>query len=733
MTVTSPNPAPVEEGEASFTVELAPGYRFSNDAGALISPVKTSEESGAQKFRLTFRTISGDSYFPVLSHPVTLKLAENEGGILHFAEEDEEGVHEKREAEKTVYTDETVVLTGQAIDEKHYSFSGVSQGERFYPADEEGVVRGVFEEGGELSAVLLGVEVAARVGRTRGGSVTEDGEEGYGNDPVRYGQTLHLRARPIEGEATFSGWSRGGSLEEGGELVSKSPSYDFVLGDNSEIFANFTPIDEYTVTIAGRSTPLGSYGAGNTVELPLDDGSFSSPGKSVLGFLESGGARGASAPQVRGADDLAALLARDDFHAFGALFAMPEHDLTLLPVALPESDSAYFTFEGGRLTGLTGSARADRPDLLVIPSRTPDDTVLSEISRAALRDLPSLRALVLPPSVRTVGERALALCSQLETLVLPDTLTALDATALDACPKLSRVLLHETLSKVFDIDFDCALADKYVHLLSSEKYKKRLIVVGGSGCAYGFCSGIIERAYPGYRVVNLGTAANYGLRPLLLILERRARAGDVVLLSPEYRADMYGSPAEAMTLWQAVEVNPDILRDIDLTRCREILSSFTDFLESKRSFLSKGTKKVNNIVYSRASFDEHGDLIAHRPSHISDFESALPDPSILTDEGLAFLADSLAALRQKGAACLFTYPLLSRPPGAGDHAIAAAEEEFSAALLGGVDEQNLTVISTLADSILDADYFYDTRYHATLAGAREHTRRLVEDLRQYLP
>lgn len=598
-------------------------------------------------------------------------------------------------------------------------------------------MRAEFPCDSRIEPVFLGREVAVRISVGLRGSVTE-GDGGERESAVyRYGESLPLRAEFDGRVCRFLGWSRKGYLRDGGELVSKELAYELELLGDSELYANFEAIRQYPLRFSDDSgdSPLSETMYGRGLRLPaVDDGSFRREGYRCVGFTESK----VTVPENLSAKWLLALEAREDFHSFGSMLAMPGRALTLSPVLIPETNPALLRFSesGGSavVLGFSDAGKTARTDLLVLPERAPDGKTVTAIAENAFEGCGELIKADIPAGVKTIGAGAFRGCVSLRSLSLPETLRTLSGDAFDGCAALSRLCIHPTLEKVFDIDYDSALADKYMRLLTTEGEEKRLLLVGGSGCAYGINSGMLEEAFEGYTVVNLGTAVNYGIRPLLSILEARCKKGDVVLFSPEYREEMYGEPSTAMTSWQFLESNYDILRDIDLRKNGNLLSTYVSYLQSKRRFLSSGTKKYNSIVYSRASFDLRGDLIAHRQTGLKPFESHLPDPGILHEKGLSCLREGLTRLREKGVRCLYSFPLLADPGGLSKAEIRQAEESFLHALLPGVgaEEGNLTVISEMENSIAPVSDFYDSMYHATLSGAKRRTERLIRDLTPYL-
>ena len=71
----------------------------------------------------------------------------------------------------------------------------------------------------------------------------------------------------------------------------------------------------------------------------------------------------------------------------------------------------------------------------------------------------------------------------------------------------------------------------------------RIVLVGGSGVAFGADSALMERELPGYTVVNFGMYAALGTTVMLDLSQELIRPGDIVVLIPEQHAQFAGHSA----------------------------------------------------------------------------------------------------------------------------------------------------------------------------------------------
>ena len=255
---------------------------------------------------------------------------------------------------------------------------------------------------------------------------------------------------------------------------------------------------------------------------------------------------------------------------------------------------------------------------------------------------------------------------------------------------------------------------------------KRIIFVGGSNCTFGLNSDMIQERFPDYTVINFSCSAFYGILPLFDMLRANVRAGDIVVLIPEYYNAMYAkSEHESMTNWQYLESNYDILFDINIQNNKNIFRTFTKYLDLKRSYLP-GKKVSSDNIYIRSGFNSAGDLIVYRPGR-GYFGFTVPDEGIITDLGMSRYNQLAKELTERGAECLFSFPPQPNDGFTLDY-IRSQTASFNAKLKASLDSNYCTIISSSADYYFDKYLFFDSKYHLTLEGAVLRTEQLLQDL-----
>lgn len=454
----------------------------------------------------------------------------------------------------------------------------------------------------------------------------------------------------------------------------------------------------------------GRYAPGEAVILPLDDGTLLREGYTPIGFSD-------------GTKD----------YAFGTTILMPQKALSLRVRWVKDAEPEWFSTApaddpaGLRILGFSRAGLTEAPAELNIPAKLNGMPVYT-IAENAFAGCSFLRTVRLPVGLREIGANAFAGCDRLTGLMLPETLTVLAENAFRDCPSLADLRIHASLPRVFDVDYDSALADKYLRLKETEGDAKRIILVGGSGLSFGIECDILKDAFPDCTILNFSTSVYYGIRPLLGYLQNSVHEGDILLFCLEHhKAYMFGEETPEMTNWQYLESCYDMLADLDLRENTILLRSYPKYLQKKREYLQKGKKKYNSPIYSRSSFDRDGDLDIYREAQVKDFGTGWPKLSSLTDTGLAYLHDAMEKLRKAGAVCLLTYPATACREGISKKEIIQNTAAFARKLEAALSDV-CTPITKIEDSYLPESWFHDSMFHMSSDGAAKRTALLRENL-----
>ena len=162
-----------------------------------------------------------------------------------------------------------------------------------------------------------------------------------------------------------------------------------------------------------------------------------------------------------------------------------------------------------------------------------------------------------------------------------------------------------------------ASIDKHRRLSSLESPK--VVLVGGSNLPFGIKSSLIEDSL-GMPVVNMGLHAGLGLNYILSEVEKDIHEGDIVVVSLEYHhflsKTMYnGEDVLAALLF---DVNRDCLQYVKPAQWLALLPNLCLYASKKIINITPKATDEFEALFSRESFNEYGDEVAHygRPSTI---------------------------------------------------------------------------------------------------------------------
>ncbi len=276
--------------------------------------------------------------------------------------------------------------------------------------------------------------------------------------------------------------------------------------------------------------------------------------------------------------------------------------------------------------------------------------------------------------------------------------------------------------------YPAALSDKAALLESVPG--RRIVIIGGSGAAFGTDSELLETLMPSRKAVNFGLYAGLGTACMLELALPSLHEGDIVVFSPELSGQTMSDWFGAETMWQAAEERPDLLARLDVSRWEALLSAFPRYAAQRAGFLIRHEAPDGDGVYTRASFSAHGDIPAglrteNRMPGGYDRNTPLRFDPAWPDEAFVKRVNAFThACEQRGIRVFFRFcPMNEKAFDAGEVERADA---FEARLRERLD---CPVIGSAKRAIMDAGWFFDTNFHLNGAGARLNTILLAEDLK----
>lgn len=259
----------------------------------------------------------------------------------------------------------------------------------------------------------------------------------------------------------------------------------------------------------------------------------------------------------------------------------------------------------------------------------------------------------------------------------------------------------------------------------------RIILVGGSGAAFGVDSALMERELPGYSVVNFGMYAALGTTVMLDLSQPHIREGDIVLLIPEQQEQTLSDWFDPAVMWQGLDGAFDLLRLLPKDKLERLAGAFPAFAGQKFSCFLQGQPLQPQGIYRRDSFDEKGDIsspLCARNEMPGGFDASTPirfDTDMVTEAFARRVRDYAQAVSVAGAVLWYA------PCPMNGAAVENVEniDGFYAALQ---EKLGIPLIGDPHDFILDAGWFYDTNFHPNSSGKTVYTKALIRAVKAML-
>lgn len=267
-----------------------------------------------------------------------------------------------------------------------------------------------------------------------------------------------------------------------------------------------------------------------------------------------------------------------------------------------------------------------------------------------------------------------------------------------------------------------SILDKHARLDALDA--PRLIFTGGSGVALGLDSKLIEEE-TGMPVINMGVNAGFGLRYLVAELSPTLRAGDIVVIVPEYET-FFGSSMEGgqNLLWALQIWGWRAWSHFDLSKgqINTIVSQLPYFMQNR--FMEILPAPIDPI-YNRAAFTERGDFVNHLALPSRTIRPYTIDPEQqLNHDAIALLNDFAQAASGEGARIVLLPPAIARSFYNYEENVRTIDAIFRS--LEAVS--SLTMLAHPAMFVLDDTLFFDTVYHLNQVGRKMRTRLVIQQL-----
>lgn len=273
------------------------------------------------------------------------------------------------------------------------------------------------------------------------------------------------------------------------------------------------------------------------------------------------------------------------------------------------------------------------------------------------------------------------------------------------------------------------LKSKYERL--KETSGKRIVLVGGSGVAFDCDSALMDDFFPSYEIVNFGMYAGLGTKAVMDLSENYIHEGDIVILSPEQSEQTFSDYFNGEYMWQAADGAFGMLRDLKSENFEAMLGNFPRFALEKLNYVMKGQKPQTDSIYQKKSFNTYGDIELNTcrenilPNGYDVNQKVRFTEDVVQLEFMDYMNDWAKRLEKKGAVVWYRYCPVNKLS-VEDMDELAAYDVFLRQKL------DFPVIGNPENSLMEAEWFFDTNFHLNQPGKEVNTVQLIRDMKAML-
>ena len=273
------------------------------------------------------------------------------------------------------------------------------------------------------------------------------------------------------------------------------------------------------------------------------------------------------------------------------------------------------------------------------------------------------------------------------------------------------------------------LKSKYERL--KETPGQRIVLVGGSGVAFDCDSALMDDFFPSYEIVNFGMYAGLGTKAVMDLSENYIHEGDIVILSPEQSEQTFSDYFNGEYMWQAADGAFGMLRDLKSENFEAMLGNFPRFALEKLNYVMKGQKPQTDSIYQKKSFNTYGDIELDTcrenilPNGYDVNQKVRFTENVVQPEFMDYMNDWAKRLEKKGAVVWYRYCPVNKLS-VEDMDDLAAYDVFLRQKL------DFPVIGNPENSLMEAEWFFDTNFHLNQPGKEVNTVQLIRDMKAML-
>lgn len=298
---------------------------------------------------------------------------------------------------------------------------------------------------------------------------------------------------------------------------------------------------------------------------------------------------------------------------------------------------------------------------------------------------------------------------------------------------LSRFLLFVGLMALLMCSLALIPLNKDNYLLEQENKNgllqqissPRIILLGGSNCAFGYDSKMLSDSTC-LPVINMGLHAGLGLKFILDNYLQYAQPEDIVVLSPEYdhfiNNGAYGEKSLADLFWEQPCKYVSHMNSYQLC---VIFKNTPACIKEKFRYFFFADKIMGESIYVRHSFNEYGDVVAHwnksNTYKSSDVGVEYQETPKVNRNFICYFAQMMKKMNENNIHVVFYPPVISK-------SAYLNEKDDIESIVSALEHDSVPFMCPVMDFVYEDSLFFDTKYHLNKNGVQKRTMQIVNML-----
>ena len=258
---------------------------------------------------------------------------------------------------------------------------------------------------------------------------------------------------------------------------------------------------------------------------------------------------------------------------------------------------------------------------------------------------------------------------------------------------------------------------------------KKIVLIGNSAVAFGVNSKLIQNELSidglDYEVVNFGLYGALGTKFMLDFSINHLNKDDIAIIMPEEYPQSMSLYENKTEQWKAFEGARDAYLEVPFQTKGTYINGYFEYVAGKGTLVGK---EMVDGVYALSSFDDNCDMSYERkdnqmlPYFHAVGNEIVFDDSLLNPSFLSYLNQYAKKAKAKGAA---TYYLLAPMNERG----IAKGESVSSFYQSLSEKLSFPILGNPEDSVMEANWFYNSDFHLNSAGMQEFSLRLLSAIK----